>query len=336
MPQNTDDPGGEVRSRWYKVVLLGVITLAFVGFFVGTSEHGYRLDRHVPGGGGATADEETADREAPTYRELMTSGYDKSPESRESIAALRRRNRPQWQPATGTFGENRAYDTAPPTVPHPIQSRTTDACVTCHGQGIQVGDEKGPPMSHDYKVNCVQCHAPGTPDRPFAADPPSTVPTDNGFRGRETPGPVSGPRSYDGAPPRIPHTTQMRSNCAACHGPYGEPGPPSHGNEKASCRQCHAADEGPPVALAPPSGVSPANSFTGLEPPRNGGLRAWEGAPPHIPHQLHMRENCQSCHGVAGDPSIRTSHPERQNCVQCHAPTGADGFRPPTNLRPFP
>ena len=49
------------------------------------------------------------------------------------------------------------------------------------------------------------------------------------------------------------------------------------------------------------------------------GARAYEGAPPTIPHRTLMRENCMSCHGEGGTSAIRTSHPDRQSCTQCHA-----------------
>jgi cytochrome c-type protein NapB len=38
-----------------------------------------------------------------------------------------------------------------------------------------------------------------------------------------------------------------------------------------------------------------------------------------MPHPMHMRSECDSCHGPSGRPGLRTSHPDRQNCVQCHA-----------------
>ncbi len=42
-------------------------------------------------------------------------------------------------------------------------------------------------------------------------------------------------------------------------------------------------------------------------------------APPVIPHQLLMRENCAACHtGPAAREEIRCTHPERVRCAQCH------------------
>lgn len=48
--------------------------------------------------------------------------------------------------------------------------------------------------------------------------------------------------------------------------------------------------------------------------------RAFEGAPPTIPHTIEGREDCLMCHkdGIGGAP--KASHPERLNCDQCHVP----------------
>jgi nitrate reductase (cytochrome), electron transfer subunit len=48
--------------------------------------------------------------------------------------------------------------------------------------------------------------------------------------------------------------------------------------------------------------------------------RAFDGAPPTIPHSTLMRTDCLSCHGPQGLYGLRTPHPERQSCLQCHAP----------------
>jgi hypothetical protein len=51
--------------------------------------------------------------------------------------------------------------------------------------------------------------------------------------------------------------------------------------------------------------------------------RAYDGAPPTIPHHTWMRENCTSCHGLVTRPGTRTTHPWLTNCTQCHAPSAA-------------
>lgn len=135
-------------------------------------------------------------------------------------------------------------------------------------------------------------------------------------------------RAFEGAPPVIPHAVGQMTvpACLACH----ENGAVvdgrvaramSHKPEE-SCVQCHVAmaDPRPPGAKGSPS-LSLANSFARFQPPAEG-ARAWKGAPPVIPHEVRMRDNCLACHGPAGEPGLRVSHPERQNCLQCHAGGG--------------
>jgi cytochrome c-type protein NapB len=55
---------------------------------------------------------------------------------------------------------NRAYDTAPPTVPHPIDQANPASCLACHGTGLWVKDRLAPKVSHPWLTNCTQCHAP--------------------------------------------------------------------------------------------------------------------------------------------------------------------------------
>jgi cytochrome c-type protein NapB len=134
-------------------------------------------------------------------------------------------------------------------------------------------------------------------------------------------------RQFDGAPPVVPHPiTQRRAGaCLLCHGDAGQPViagkmPPRMSHESyASCTQCHVPGGGPGDGVGQPGfGIEVMNAFQGQS--RSGpGSRAYEGAPPTVPHQTLMRENCNSCHGPGRAHAIRTSHPERQSCNQCHA-----------------
>ena len=130
-------------------------------------------------------------------------------------------------------------------------------------------------------------------------------------------------RAYTGAPPTIPHPVDanLTGNCLACHGAGIKVGdriaPKISHTHFTNCTQCHAQAGTP--GLGPEFPVT--NTFVGLESPTHGS-RAWPGAPPVMPHQTAMREDCTSCHGVTGRPGIRTTHPNRANCLQCHA-TGA-------------
>jgi cytochrome c-type protein NapB len=127
----------------------------------------------------------------------------------------------------------RAYNGAPPVVPHAIDQISAESCLACHGQGTQIGDRTAARISHPQLTNCTQCHIlesnPGLEPAFIVA---------NSFVGLEAP--RQGERAYDGAPPTIPHSTQMRVECVSCHGPTGRLGIRSTHPWRQSCTQCHA------------------------------------------------------------------------------------------------
>jgi cytochrome c-type protein NapB len=149
--------------------------------------------------------------------------------------------------------QRRAYDGAPPTIPHPIRQQDFPNCMTCHGEGLRVGAQVAPAICHETHVSCVQCHV-------VSVDPIPGAPPDGGSPSRTTasPGsrpPLRGERAWVGAPPTIPHPTNMRSNCGSCHGPLALGLRTSH-PWRQSCTQCHAPsaalDQRPTYAGTPP------------------------------------------------------------------------------------
>jgi cytochrome c-type protein NapB len=128
-------------------------------------------------------------------------------------------------------------------------------------------------------------------------------------------------RSFDGAPPTIPHPVEQQSdaNCLACHGQGAKIGERIASRMShallTNCTQCHVATAPFPFARA----REPIETdFVGVY--RAGaGERAWTGAPPAIPHATWMRQDCASCHGLIARPGLRTTHIWRTNCTQCHA-----------------
>lgn len=48
--------------------------------------------------------------------------------------------------------------------------------------------------------------------------------------------------------------------------------------------------------------------------------RAYEGAPPLVPHDVEARKGvCQACHGTGEGGAPITPHPNRTHfCIQCH------------------
>lgn len=132
-------------------------------------------------------------------------------------------------------------------------------------------------------------------------------------------------RAYEGAPPVVPHPVVQSNSlsCLLCHDKatrIGDRIAPAVSHEKyASCTQCHVEDSGVPLEWNTASYLKASTSrFEGVHN-TDSGTRAYQGAPPTIPHRTWMRENCMSCHGDGGTSEILTSHPDRQSCTQCHA-----------------
>ena len=129
----------------------------------------------------------------------------------------------------------RAYDGAPPVVPHVPFGM---ACVACHtDQAVQVpGVGLSPPMPHaetpgmSRESNCRQCHV-------FRQT--QEVLIESGFVGLAQ-DLERGDRPYPGAPPRISHGIFMREACAACHaGPAAREELRFTHPERSRCVQCH-------------------------------------------------------------------------------------------------
>jgi cytochrome c-type protein NapB len=128
----------------------------------------------------------------------------------------------------------RAYDGAPPTIPH---DAGIGACVTCHdGDGMViagVGIAPASPHGEAAEGNmrrCRQCHVPTAVRELFVASRFTGLPQ----------GPWKGGRATPGAPPTIPHTLQLRERCATCHdGPAARVEIRTTHPERIRCRQCH-------------------------------------------------------------------------------------------------
>jgi len=131
-------------------------------------------------------------------------------------------------------------------------------------------------------------------------------------------------RQFLGSPPEIPHPDKVHGKkleCNMCHNDGGwtellkRMTPVTPHPEQASCVQCHLW----PVTDT----LFKAIDWQSLPPPRLG--RSYlPGAPPPIPHDMQMRENCNACHvGPGTIAAIRMKHQWRGNCYQCHLPDRA-------------
>ena len=141
--------------------------------------------------------------------------------------------------------EGRAYDGAPPGVPHDLDEQSSGACLACHAEGLLLEDRLAPRIPHEAVRSCTQCHLP-------AGERPGTpaLLVSNTFLGARSQG--GGGRAWPGAPPTVPHGTALRDDCASCHGVTGWPGLRSTHPERFQCTQCHVQAGGAePWAAAP-------------------------------------------------------------------------------------
>ncbi|MCB9919716.1 MAG: hypothetical protein H6832_15035 [Planctomycetes bacterium] len=129
----------------------------------------------------------------------------------------------------------RAYNGAPPTIPH---APFGIACTSCHNRiGMEVPNVGfAPPMPHEETSGlaaisrCNQCHVYKTSDAVFR--PSSFVGRPQDLR--------KGTKQHEGAPPVIPHPVFMRENCQACHtGNAAREEIRCTHPERTRCLQCH-------------------------------------------------------------------------------------------------
>ena len=241
---NPTDTGLARRSN--RLMVTAVIALAVVGYVVG-------LRAGVPEGPpGLNADARSASAgsggiPAPTYDEVGA-GRLRADDGLETWLAMTRMLRPTpSKPSTdmdtrlaslATRAERRAFNGAPPQIPHATHALDDRACLACHGQDLQLAGRTAKTLPHPHFANCTQCHAPAAPS--FLAGRGGML-ADSSWAGIAAP--REGVRAGPGAPPAVPHTLQMRDNCLACHGPSGWPGMQTSHPERRNCLQCHAPTE---------------------------------------------------------------------------------------------
>ncbi len=230
---------------WLVITL--AIAAAFVGFFVGIHAEGRRKpemaayldlpDRPVPS-------QDTGVVPSLSYREMAMRRLGPNADFVSDLSRLRPPKTPRtladptdMDARLQSLDERtrrRAFDGAPPTVPHPIDQLSSASCMLCHGEGLRIGDRIAYRIPHEMLGSCTQCHVEQreTPQRALLAQ--------NLFDGQ--PSPVQGSRAWPGAPPTIPHAITMRSDCLSCHGSTARPALQTSHPERRSCLQCHAPD----------------------------------------------------------------------------------------------
>jgi len=244
------------QGRWSWILTTAGVSLALTGaaveIFHGTSADAAEAVAWRPPARQVTADERAAEDAntppAPTYKTLpdkrlgpnarwkphltqLQSDKPKPPlkEPAERAAALKK--------SLAERAERRAYDGAPPVIPHAVDQQAAANCLACHEKGLTVASRPASVRAHRSMTNCVQCHTTSTNRKV----PPSSLVVVNSWRGLQPAG-KGGPRAWKGAPPLIPHSTLLRDNCISCHGPWGRPGLRTPHPERVNCVQCHVRD----------------------------------------------------------------------------------------------
>lgn len=267
MVETTHEQSKETASRATQLFLAAVIGMAFVGFIVGIRQ-GVPTNEPPEFAAPASDHREPGAVTSTSYSDFDRRRVGPNREWRSILASLER-------PEIDLFGDvrfdederrqliadrarRRAFDGAPPVVPHPIDQMTSTSCKACHETGVFIGEMYAPPISHEFLNNCTQCHV-----EQWSVDLAKAPAVRTSFEGLESPG--RGGRAWLGAPPTVPHPTFMRENCLACHGPTSpDPIRTSH-PWRTNCLQCHApsvsldqrvADD-PPAFLPPPPVAQP-------------------------------------------------------------------------------
>jgi nitrate reductase (cytochrome), electron transfer subunit len=250
---NTELP--QKSRRHQKAIYVAVsmlVTASVSGYFMGLRQTASTISQTqiaavLPDGFDEPAKEHDAPRVV-EYRRLAEVNYKANAEWTNHLAKLVVPPREAAAPPPATAAQaaealkeratRRAYDGAPPIVPHPINQHSSFDCLACHGEGKQIKDRFAPKMSHEFMHNCTQCHVPGGGNvagaEPFLREPLAA----NQFIGAPAPG--KGARAYPGAPPVIPHATALRTDCLSCHGPNGNVALRTPHPYQQSCTQCHA------------------------------------------------------------------------------------------------
>ena len=252
----SESPKQGISGRLSALLLCGIISAAVVGYFVGIRDgvprdeiaglsEPFDLTKLAEESSSTITNGDTAVVPAVTYANMRrgesgptsqwTSSLERIPQPDFDLMAEIKPSPDDKARSTATRGSRRAFNGAPPIIPHAVERTDDAACYACHGNGMRIGDRLANRMCHGFLANCTQCHAE-PPPTPFAE---VDAGVQNSFVG--LPAPLQGERAFPGAPPTIPHSTWMRNDCLSCHGSEaGWAGLESTHPWRVNCEQCHA------------------------------------------------------------------------------------------------
>lgn len=232
------------------VGLAVVIGVALIGFVLGTDAGEYERERVELA---EEADPAVGDAPlASTYASLRVTARGAGSGWSTDLAALAGSGPQLLDPVTpagdkgAALGERarlRAYDGAPPRIPHAVRQDSASECLACHADGLRFRGLLAPPASHALYTSCTQCHVVAESPVPAGELPADPRAVGNSFVGLASP--QAGERAWSIAPPQIPHRVAMRERCDSCHGVNGRDALRSTHPWRESCEQCHAASGSP-------------------------------------------------------------------------------------------
>lgn len=240
----SEQTNSESQRQALHIGLAVAAGIALIGFIVGTGRAPASVSP-LP----APAEDQGSALEiapAPTYRQLRDAPWASGDGWTADTKSLRGPSVLDPVELAGTDKDvalssrsaNRAYDGAPPTIPHAVRQDSASECMACHDEGMQIRGRIATPVSHDAFTSCTQCHVVEQGPMPGERLAPDATFTPNSFVGMASP--VMGERAWSIAPPVTPHRTFMRERCMSCHGPNGRDAMRSTHPDRQSCEQCHA------------------------------------------------------------------------------------------------
>ncbi len=240
------DPAEKTTARLVGMLIAVVAAVTAIGIATGMAPSTYRAQRPVP--------RERADPGAvPPARghaELEVRPWTGGPEASgwQQSKLIAAKTAVPVETAGASVADavseraaRRAYDGAPPVVPHPIRASGAAECLACHADGFALGSRRASPIPHVSFASCTQCHVSASaPFTRLAASPAARAASS--WQGLASP--TGGEMAYKGAPPAVPHSTRMRERCESCHGPEGRAALRTPHPDRRSCLQCHPANGG--------------------------------------------------------------------------------------------
>jgi nitrate reductase (cytochrome), electron transfer subunit len=235
-----------------------VLGIALVGFLMGILEGFTEVPASARPNGNSHFTGRTDVQPAASYAAMHTATFSPNSDWSSDLKNLKFPRPSRLSPVVRTHAmklaaiadraTNRAFDGAPPVIPHKVEQQSAASCLVCHGQGMKLGDRIATKISHAHFSSCTQCHVESTSSGPFDAG--AEIP--NSFAGLSRSGP--GTRAFAGSPPTIPHTTWLRDDCMSCHGTIARQGLRTTHPWFTNCTQCHA----PSTALDQPGSQAAA------------------------------------------------------------------------------